>query len=181
MNGEDKLKKCIGVKYGVVQRTIQLDDYKRCLGENSVASRVQRTIVSREHRVYTIQQCKLALSPFDDKRYLIPESKAETLPWGHYQSSNPENVVDLVDMDGNPINAPVVNHVPIVNNARDVDLSDDDAGLQETLRIFESIVEYNKRERSSRKRKREEDDFENVDVVALNAIIDVCSMPMDYE
>jgi len=49
------------------------------------------------------------------------------------------------------------------------------------LRIFESIVEYNKRERSSRKRKREEDDFENVDVVALNAIIDACSMPMDYE
>jgi len=118
---------------------------------------------------------------------LIPESKAETHPWGHYQSSNPENVVDLVDINGNPINAPVVNHVPIVNgeiptanNARDVDLSDDDAGLQETLRIFESIVEYNKRERASLKRKREEE-FENVDIDVLNAIINVCSMPMDYE
>ena len=139
VNGEDKLKKCKGVKYGVVQRTIQFDDYKRCLDENSVASRVQRTIVSREHCVYTIQQFKLALSLFNDKRYLIPESKAETLPWGHYQSSNPENVVDLVDIDGNPINAPIVNHVPIVNgeiptvnNTKDVDLSDDDAGLQET-------------------------------------------------
>ena len=49
------------------------------------------------------------------------------------------------------------------------------------LRIFESIVEYNKRVRSSRKRKREEEEFENVDMNALNAIIDVCSMPMDYE
>ena len=77
------------------------------------------------------------------------------------QSSNPENEVELVDIDDNRINAPVVNHVPIVNNASDVDLSDDDAGLHETLRIFESIEEYNKRERSSRKRKREEDDFEN--------------------
>jgi len=61
VNGEDKMKKCKGVKYGVVQRTIQCDDYKRCLDENSGASRAQRTIVSRAHRVYTIQQCKLAL------------------------------------------------------------------------------------------------------------------------
>jgi len=187
VNGEDKLRKCKGVKYGVVQRTIPFDDYKRCLDENSVASRVQRTIISREHRVYTIQQCKLALSPFDGKRYLIPESKIETIPWGHYQSSNPENEIDLVDIDGNPINAPVVNHVPIVNgeiptvnNTNDVDLSDD-AGLQETLRIFENIVEYNKKERASRKRKREEGEFENVDIDVLNAIMDVCSQPMDYE
>jgi len=73
---------------------------------------VQRTIISRLHRVYTIQQCKLALSPFDDKRYLVPHSKVETLPWGHYRCSNPENVVDLVDIDGNPVNdtdAPIVN------------------------------------------------------------------------
>jgi len=132
VNGEVKLKKCKGVKYGVVQRTIQFDDYKCCLDENSVASRVQRTILSRENRVYTIQQCKLALSPLDDKRYLIPESEAETLHWGHYQSSSPENVGDLVDIDGNSVNAPVVNHVPIVNNASDVDWSDDDAGLHET-------------------------------------------------
>jgi len=62
-----------------------------------------------------IQPSKLVLSPFDDKRYLIPESKAERLPWGHYQSSKPENVTDLVDINGNPVNAPVVNHVPIVN------------------------------------------------------------------
>jgi len=80
VNGEYRFKKCKGVKYGVVQRTIQFDDYKRCLEQNSVASRVQRTIISRLHRVYTIQQCKLALSPFDDKRYLIPHSKKETLP-----------------------------------------------------------------------------------------------------
>jgi len=80
LNGEDKLKRGKGVKYGVVQRTIQFDNYKLCLDENSVASRVQRTIVSREHRVYTIQQCKVTLSPFDDKQYLIPESKVETLP-----------------------------------------------------------------------------------------------------
>jgi len=55
---------------------------------------------------------------------------------------------------------------------------DDDAGLYGTLRIFESIVEYNKGERATRKRNREEGDF---DMDALNAIIDVFSMPMDYD
>jgi len=69
---------------------IQFDDYKRCLDKNSVASRVQRTIVSRAHRVYTIQQCKLALSPFDDKRYFVPPSKVETLPWRHYRNTDPQ-------------------------------------------------------------------------------------------
>jgi len=72
--------------------------------------------------------------------------------------------MDLVDLDGQSINDPVVDNdveVPLVNN----DMSDeDDAGLQETLRIFEETVENNKRERSSRKRKREEEEeFENVD------------------
>jgi len=47
------------------------------------------------------------------------------------------------------------------------------------LRIFENIVEYNEREGASLKRKREEEQLENVDIDVLNAIIDVCSM--DYE
>ena len=92
VNGDDRLKKCKGVKYGVVQRTIQFDDYKRCLNQNSTKSRMQRTIISRGHRVYTIEQCKLALSPHDDKRYLMPPSNIQTLPWGHYKSSDPERV-----------------------------------------------------------------------------------------
>jgi len=55
-----------------------------------------------------------------------------------------------------------------------------------TLRIFESIVDFNERKRTEeekrkRKREEEEDEFEYVDVDALNAIVDVCSMPMDYE
>ena len=140
-----------------------------------------------------IQQSKLALSPCDDKRYLVPPSNIQTLPWGHYQSSDPEHVFDLVDIEGNPINDPVVNNAPIVNYIEvplvnnDVDLSDNDADLQETLKILESILELNERERAveeKRKRKREEeeeDDDDEFDMDVLNAIVDVCSMPMDHE
>jgi len=49
------------------------------------------------HRLYTIEHCKLALSPHDDKRYFIPPSNIQTLPWGHYKSSDSERVSDLVE------------------------------------------------------------------------------------
>jgi len=178
VNGEDRLKKCKGVKSSVVQRTIQFDDYKRCLDNDSVESRVQRTIVPRAHRVYTIEQCKLALSPLDDKRYLVPPSKVGTLPWGHYQSSNSEQhyegeVQEEVDMD-----------VPAVR--QDPEVEDDvDKALEETLAIFEETVAYNTREHAeeeSRKRKREEDELENLDLEVLNAIVDVAeSMNVDQD
>ena len=93
--------------------------------------------------------------------------------------------MDLVDLDGQSINDPVVNNdveVPTVNSDFVLSDDDDDAGLQETLRIFEETVEYNKRERSSRKWKREqeEEEFENVDFNVLNAIVDVVeSMDVD--
>jgi len=125
-----------------VQRTIQFDDYKRCLDEYSVESQEQRTIVSRAHRVYTIQQCKLALGPFDDKRYLEPDSKVETLPWGHYQSSDREDVIDLIDIDGHPINdVDNVNNEPFVNDEVsnvNNDVDHDDADTQQTMGILKS-------------------------------------------
>ncbi|CAG9815987.1 unnamed protein product [Phaedon cochleariae] len=50
--------------------------------------RVQRTIRSYAHNVFSIQQSKIALSPKDDKRYLILGS-FNTLPWViHRQKSN---------------------------------------------------------------------------------------------
>jgi len=160
VNGEDNLKKCKGVKYGVVQRSIHFDDYKRCLDENSVEPREQRTVVSRAHRVYTIQQCKITVSPFDDKRFLVPDSKVETLSWGHYQSSDRE---DVIDIDGHPINAAGnVNNGPILND----NIDHEDADTQQPKGIL-------KRELANdvgRKRNRD-DDLQNTIVGGAQSMI----------
>ncbi|EZA49493.1 hypothetical protein X777_12287 [Ooceraea biroi] len=64
-------------------RTITFDDYARCLSESVEMTRQQSRIQSKLRRVYTIAETKLALSPYDDKRYIVPDSTS-TLPWGHY-------------------------------------------------------------------------------------------------
>lgn len=43
----------------------------------------QNLIQSKKHQVSSVIQTKIALSAYDDKRYLLSHS-FETLPWGHY-------------------------------------------------------------------------------------------------
>lgn len=83
VNGNDHMKKVKGVKTSVVEATITFDHFRQCLFEGTTQSREQRIIRSRMHIVYTEKQVKLALSPNDDKRYLLADS-TDTLPWGHY-------------------------------------------------------------------------------------------------
>lgn len=87
INGKDWIKKIKGVKTSVVDKTITFDDYVECLRNYSTQYRQQSIIQSKSHRVQTIRQTKLALSPYDDKRYLIP-GETDTLPWGHYKILN---------------------------------------------------------------------------------------------
>lgn len=78
------MKKSKGVKKCVVSEKIKFDDYVECLLSNCEITSKQNTIRSIKHNIYTIQQKKIALSPFDDKRYLIKPNGTCTLPWGHY-------------------------------------------------------------------------------------------------
>lgn len=86
---DDGNKRAKGIKRNVVRKQIHFNDYLKCL-ENFTADktdcilyRTQRCIQSKLHNVYSIEQTKIALNPYDDKRYLVPKTH-KTLPWGHY-------------------------------------------------------------------------------------------------
>ncbi|XP_071640033.1 uncharacterized protein [Temnothorax longispinosus] len=84
VDGKKDTKKAKGVKSNVIARTITFDDYTRCLNDEIEMTRPQSCIRSKMHEVYTISETKIALSPYDDKRYIVPDS-TDTLPWGHYR------------------------------------------------------------------------------------------------
>lgn len=80
-------KKAKGVTKNTVTKTIQFSDYVDCIENGTILVRTQNTIRSKRHCVYSIRQEKIALSPFDDKRY-IHQNNIDTLPWGHYSILN---------------------------------------------------------------------------------------------
>ncbi|XP_070150992.1 uncharacterized protein [Polyergus mexicanus] len=82
--GKSDTKRIKGVKSGVVARTITFDDYARCLRQGIEMKREQFCIRSELHKMYTVSELKIALSPHDDKRYTI-SGTTDTLPWGHYK------------------------------------------------------------------------------------------------
>ena len=77
-------KKAKGIKKKVVEQTINLEDYKRCLFEGKSANRTMNIIQSKNHKVYTKEINKIALCGKDDKRY-IQENNINTLALGHYK------------------------------------------------------------------------------------------------
>ena len=80
-------KRAKGVKKCVVKKKISHGDYKNCLFENNNIYRAAKSIRSYNHRIYTINQNKKALSSFDDKRYILDDG-VSTLPHGHYKILN---------------------------------------------------------------------------------------------
>jgi len=84
VEGKSDTKKSKGVKRGVVAKTLTFDDYTRCLRREIEMIREQSCLRSKLHEMYTVRETKIALSPYDDKCYVIPDS-VDTLPWGHYK------------------------------------------------------------------------------------------------
>jgi len=71
VDGKKDTKKVISVKNNVVARTITFDGYTRCLFDEIEMTRKQSSIRSKLHKVYTVSKTKIALSPYDDKRYRV--------------------------------------------------------------------------------------------------------------
>lgn len=80
----EDMKKSKGVKKSVVSQKITFSNYVECIRSNCEIAARQNTIRSIKHNVYSIHQKKVALSPSDDKRYLIKPDGTDTLAWGHY-------------------------------------------------------------------------------------------------
>lgn len=83
----DKMKKAKGVKTCVLKKQINFDDYVNCLKNQTTISKKQSTFRSKLHNVFTVEQNKTALSPFDDKRCILP-CGIKTLAWGHFSVRN---------------------------------------------------------------------------------------------
>ena len=75
-------KKCKGVKKPVVKKTIQFEDYKRCLFTGKEQLRTMNVIRSHRHNIYTEEVNKVALSANDDKR-VISKDGIHTLAHGN--------------------------------------------------------------------------------------------------
>ncbi|KYN09606.1 hypothetical protein ALC57_18278 [Trachymyrmex cornetzi] len=84
VQGKKDTKKAKGIKSSVVAKSITFEDYTCCLNDAIEMTRRQSCIRSKLHEVYTISETKIALSPHDDKRYIVSGSTG-TLPWGHYR------------------------------------------------------------------------------------------------
>lgn len=80
----DDMKKAKGTKKYVLKRQIKFEDYLYCLNEDETIVKDQNSFRSKLHNVFTIRQTKSALSPFDDKRCILPNN-IETLAHGHYK------------------------------------------------------------------------------------------------
>ncbi|KAF4521845.1 hypothetical protein B566_EDAN003719 [Ephemera danica] len=82
--GGKTTKKAKGVKSSALQNHITLPDYKQCLFKDECKYTTYRSFKSHHHKIRTVQQNKLSLSGFDDKRH-IRKDKVNTYAHGHYR------------------------------------------------------------------------------------------------
>lgn len=80
------MKKAKGVKKNVVENNINIEDYKKCLTDSVKYRHKMKTFRSINHQLFTLEQNKISLSSYDDKRYIL-EDGISTLPYGHYSLS----------------------------------------------------------------------------------------------
>ena len=87
IEGGKNIRKAKGVDRIAVKKQLTHSDYLSILQQSDEHRKtitvMQQNIISRQQRIYTTENKKLGLAPFDDKRYLI--GNIETLPHGHYK------------------------------------------------------------------------------------------------
>ncbi|CAG9772076.1 unnamed protein product [Ceutorhynchus assimilis] len=99
LTDNNELKKAKGIKKSVVEKHIHLEDYRKVVESGGLIFRKMKTFRSERHDVYTEILNKVALSHYDDKRFIIPNS-IKTLPWGHtdiiFHKTEPEQIQQIL-------------------------------------------------------------------------------------
>ena len=70
-NGTDVKKICKGLKKTSIKNHLTFDDYKECLTEAALIYKPLVNIKSKNHRISTTYQRKIALSAMDTKRHVL--------------------------------------------------------------------------------------------------------------
>eukprot|EP00762_Andalucia_godoyi_P006873 ANDGO_00945.mRNA.1 hypothetical protein GUITHDRAFT_175438 len=78
-------KRLKGLKKSVVKKEISFDNYLNCVkGNDKVQVNKMKTLRSFGHNIKAIEQTKVSLNIYDDKRYIMNDG-IETLAFGHYK------------------------------------------------------------------------------------------------
>ena len=77
-----------GIKTSYAKKHLKHNLYRECLFNESTNTASYHQIRSTNHQLGTHKIVKSALSPYDDKRYLLADS-TDTLAYGHYKIPRP--------------------------------------------------------------------------------------------
>lgn len=80
--GEKCSSTCKGTSSAVRKKRLKHEHYVECLFESTLRREVNNRIGSENHIIYSMSTEKIALSPFDDKRYVL-DNGYDTLAHGH--------------------------------------------------------------------------------------------------
>ena len=80
-----EVKKLKGIKKCVVKASIHFDHYLECLQQGLKKFATMVSLRSFKHIITTLFQKKVAMTHFDDKRYLLDDG-VTSMPYGHILS-----------------------------------------------------------------------------------------------
>ena len=85
-NEQKAEKKAKGVPKLKVKRDLDMKDYEATLHAHIPKNVNFNAIRSKNHQIYSINQSKVGLTSYDNKRYWFNDT--DSLPYGHYSLSN---------------------------------------------------------------------------------------------
>jgi hypothetical protein len=81
---DSSVNKLKGIQKHYAKNVLTFEDYKSCVLSKTVRFARYKSIISKEHNIYTVTQSKLALECTDYKRHILPDG-INTLAHHHYR------------------------------------------------------------------------------------------------